>query len=293
MGMLLTLVAIGGCRPSTAPATATRPAGDLPPPSPAGQEPMKAVTAETPASRIGVLLIRLRVASIEVPVGTASNCEKMWSYLDEEPIGALRSASLGRNGVRIGLGRKQDWSDVARLLEDMTGRRLKETAILAVPGQPVPVAMKTQSPPQTIFTFHDDRTLRGGDYPAGDNLLTLSCTIDENHPTRIVVTGQPQIETTSRKIEFVQGPQGLMMMPKSQVFSFPEMAFSFTIESGNLFVVGPSTESRRLVSVGYNFLYRQKQGVEYETLLVVIPDVFYAPPKGTAPVDLPPMQAKR
>ena len=72
------------------------------------------------------LVIRIRMAVIEIPVGVVSSSEELWSYLDEEAVRQVRTPSMGFNGIRIGRGTKRIWPDVSRVLTRMTGRRIQE-----------------------------------------------------------------------------------------------------------------------------------------------------------------------
>ena len=45
--------------------------------------------------------VRLRLFSVEVPVGMSSRSDLIWSYLDEEPIQAGRTGVLAANGFRL------------------------------------------------------------------------------------------------------------------------------------------------------------------------------------------------
>ncbi|MDY6914177.1 MAG: hypothetical protein SVT52_06965 [Planctomycetota bacterium] len=254
----------------------------LPPLTEDGQ-PMQAVPADPKMLNADgdryFLVVRLRMATIEVPLGTASGTEEIWSYLDEEPVGAMRSAALTRNGLRIGVGRGDSWSDLAAVLKRMTGRKLRESHMLAAPGNPVPIVLKRRQGIQTIFTFHSDRTLSGADYPPGDNLLTVSCTLDQDDPSVITITGVPQVRSTQRKQKIVQQSTGFLMVAKPTLFRFRPLAFQIAVPSGDFIVVGPGSESYRPHSVGHHFVVREKEGMEFETVLVLMPEVFAAPLK--------------
>jgi len=224
-----------------------------------------------------VLVARLRLVTIEVPVGTASGSEEIWSYLDEEPVSAIRSASLGRNGLRVGLGREDSWPDLARIFKRMTGRSPKQNLVVAVPGDPLPIVLKERQQIQTIFTFYDDRTLSGADYPPGDNVLAVVCTLNEDDLSKLMITVMPQVRSTRHRTRFVMGQTGPRMVSTAEVFNFPHLTFRLTVPSKDFLVIGPGAHSRRPTSVGHHFLVKKKEGMEFETLLVLIPEVFAAP----------------
>lgn len=224
-----------------------------------------------------VLIVRLQLASIEVPVGTASNSEEIWSYLDEESVRQVRTPAMGFNGLRIGRGRKDSWPDLARILQRMTGRRLREFSMLAPPGRPMRIVLKSGQPSQTIFIFNADRTLQGADFPPGDNLLTVSCTLDEDDPSKILVTGVPQIQSSRRKTKFTSNAGGLTMVNRPTIYSLRALTFQLTVPNDDFLVIGPGAQSARPTSVGHNFLVKVKDGMEFETVLVIKVQVFATP----------------
>jgi hypothetical protein len=212
-----------------------------------------------------MLALGIKVTSIEVPVGTASGSEEIWSYLDEERTKAFHSATLGRNGMRVGLADRASWPDLARILSKMTGRRLSEQGFTAVPGQPFQIELRSNLPSQTIFISYADRTLSGADYPPGDNLLTLSISMDENDASRMIVTAVPQIRTTQRTTDIVN----FTMVEHAITYSFHPATFQFAMKDKDVVVIGPGAESGRPTSIGYHFLLQERQGVLYETVLVL------------------------
>lgn len=223
------------------------------------------------------LIIKVSLTSIEVPLGMASGSEEIWSYLDEERTKAVRSAALGRNGIRVGLADSGAWPDLARILQRMTGQRLDDQSFVALPGKPFQVELKTNQPPQTIFTSYADRTVSGADYPSGDNLLAVSCTIDENDPSRMILTVLPQIRTTLRTTDVVRQQSGLAFVEHPATFSFHPATFQLSMTSNDILVIGPGAESRRPTTLGYHFLLRDKQNMQFETVLVMALTVVKAP----------------
>jgi hypothetical protein len=228
------------------------------------------------------LVVRVKMITISVPVGTASRSEELWSRLNEEKVTALRSANLGRNGLRVGVVARRDWDAVARLLVEMTGRPLKTTTLISRPGDPLAVALKTQQGEQTVFLFHDDRTLTGRDYPPGDNLITLTCTLNEEDPSQIMITGLPQIRTTERRPRFVGELAHALLVYQPDFLSFHALTFQVAVASRDVLVIGPGAESARPSSVGHRFLLREVDGVAHETVLVLIPEVFGVEARGGA-----------
>ena len=280
MCVLCNAAALAGCPlPDT-----TFPA--LPPPIVGGETTVPGSKLPIHGTDRYFVVVRLRIATIEVPVGTASGSEEIWSYLDEESIAATRSGILGRNGFRVGLGRKDSWDDVAAILKKMTAKKSEISMMMARPGVAVPFVLKQTAKSQTVFTFYEDRTLRGADYPPGENLLAIVCTLNEDDPTRVLLTGVPQLRSNRRRPRVVTDLGRSVMAYEPELASLRELTFQLSIPSEDFIVIGPGAGSRRLHSAGHEFLVRSKDGIEFETVLVLIPEVFAAPikDKPTGPV---------
>lgn len=253
------------------------------PPAPA--ETWEAIAPETPRPSPSeadgdvdyAYMVRMRMVTISVPLGAASGSEHLWSYLHSESIEAARTGSLGRNGLRVGLVSRENWPDVAAVLDELTGTARKTTVMTCLPGQAVSVALKRDQPMQTVFVFEKDRTLSGQDYPPGDNLLSFFCSMNMNDPSEVTLTAMPQIRTTNRKPEIVKRGDMARIVSRATYFDFEAAAFRAALASRDVLIVGPGQASRRSSSLAHRFLLRQSDGVTYETILVVIPRIFAVP----------------
>lgn len=267
------LAAGASCRPGAEP---LRP--PMPPPTVNG-------VPATPLSELGddrpvearTLVIRHRLVTLQLPLGTASQTEEIWSYVNEEPTGARLGACLARNGMRIGLGRERDWPEIARILRRLTGQPLARGQLIARPGHPAAVALKKGQPVQTIFTFRLDGTLVGRDYPAGDNLLVLTAGVDFDAPRNVLLTGAPVVRSTRRRTRYVKGEAGYVLASKPIHHRLEELAFRLSVAPGGFVMVGPGREVARATSPGNRFLVHRQEGERFETVLVIAPEVFLAP----------------
>jgi hypothetical protein len=261
--------------------------GCLPGCQPQGQD--GAITSKSPGTKPNSTdagapprfpeIIRMNIIYIEVPVGQASSSEEIWSYLDEEPIGADRLISLGRNGIRVGLGRSKSMPDIIRVLKRMTGTALGRRLAVGRSGAPHNIVLKRSQGIQTIFNFHADRSLSGSDIPPGDNVLTLVCTVDQDDADRIIMTGLPQIRSTKTKMQYRSGPSGVSIVNKPVMFGFKDLLFQTPMKPGEFLVIGPGAASLRPHSVGRHFFIEKKQGIDFEIVLVVTPKAEMLPDK--------------
>jgi hypothetical protein len=220
-----------------------------------------------------VLLIQLGVGVIEAPVGTISGSEELWSYLDEEPVRSLGAASLGRNGLRIGVGQEGTWPELARILKEMTGQAMSKKVSLFEPGAVVEVRLKEDQPAQTVFISYSDRTLSGLDLPAGHQVLAMTFTIDSDHRDRLLVTAVPQVRSVERRPRLIKEVDRYVIAEKPDIVTFLPLTFQISLKANSFIVVGPNAAARRPSSLGHSFFLHTKDGIEMEQVFVLTPEV--------------------
>lgn len=237
-----------------------------------------------PDPRTHVLILRLQVVSIEAPIGTVSGSEEIWSYVDEEPLGPARAAALGRNGLRVGLGRRDTWPDLARILKGLTAKGYTDRLMHCLPGKSVEVPLKDHDSETTIFVSRADRTLSGCDYPAGQYLMSLLGTINEDEPWNVLVTATPQIRDAQTRQRLFTRDGRVVSELRQDVYDFDSLRFQLSVRANDFLIVGPNAQSASSSSPGHHFLVREKDGAKFETVLVIIPQVLATPkPDATAP----------
>jgi hypothetical protein len=238
---------------------------------PAGAEAQPGATTRV------ALAVRLSLSAVELPVGTISRSERIWSYLDEESIDLVHTGATARNGIRIGKGQAGTWGDLVRLIEQMTGRAVTASSMLSPPGRTVPVAAGSSARPQTMFVFRPDGTLHGSDFPPGDDIISIYCSLDEGDPSVVHVIGTPQVRTGKQGVRFVPSGGGVAMVGRPDYYPITDLTFSTTVPSGDFLVIAPGEWSSRQTSVGHHFLVRRRDGVEFELLLIIRVEALAAP----------------
>lgn len=244
------------------------------PPAPQGQF-MPILPAENaPKTRQYVFFIQMRMATLDVPVGALSGSEELWSYLDEQRTAPGQAASLARNGIRVGLGKKGSIEDVSAVIKRLTGAKMSEFTVTTSLNHPYPIVLQAAQPLQTIFITHADRTVSGADYPAGDNLLGLSFSFNEDDPSSILMTALPQIRSGTRKLTYVTNGTGGEWEYAPTMYSFNGLQFQARIRRGDFIVIGPGAQSRLSESPGSRFLVRTREGMQYESVLILFPELW-------------------
>jgi hypothetical protein len=280
--LLICAVSLAGCDSvslttgSSGEAQSDRTAGD---PPGAGQGPQTILPRmpEDPESLPQIRAVRLRLYTLEVPVGTISATEEVWSYLDEQALGARKNLTLGLNGLRVGLGRGEDWPDVAQAISRLTGRKLAESQSRLLPGRTAHLRLKKDAAPRTIFLFREDRTLTGKDVPFGDYVMTFTCGVNPHKTDEVLLTGLPQLRTVI-DVPKPYRQDGVIGWERGPRFdSFAPTLFQLSVPEGGFILMGPGSQSRRASSLGRHLMVKHRQGMPFETILVVVPELFSAP----------------
>ena len=272
MGCWLAIATIAGCGDPVEPPTIIE--SD---PTRAAVVAVKPVTEPVrPVEPIGAKRTRyttyLRVGIVEVPTGIASGSEELWSYLDEEPV-SKKAKLLGLNGLRVGVARAEVWGDLKRVLTEMTGKEYRSKSLSIPRGQNPAVTLKSNQPVQTIFTYHPDGSLSGRDYPPGNDMLRISPTIDTEKLDRVLFTIIPQILTTKEKLKVEYDGDRPRISPKPVLISLDHLQFQLWVKQGDFLVIGPGIQARRNSSIGKFFLTQRRNGVLFETVLILQPSI--------------------
>ncbi len=221
--------------------------------------------------------LRLDVSSVQAPIGTISDSEELWSYLDEESVRPLGNAGLGRNGIRVGLGKAASWPDMVEILQNLTGRPFSQKIKVAALGKALPLTLKSNQPLKTIFLSYDDNSLSGSDYPPGNYVLAISFSINPDDRSQVMITAVPQVHSTQRSLKYKKGAAEYTLVKGPTIFSFFPLAFQLRMQRKDFLLIGPNSEARRENSPGNNLFISIRDGIEYETIYILIPELIYQP----------------
>jgi hypothetical protein len=274
---MVALAALTGCAntpPSQVAAPATAPANT---PLMNGH-PMRLVGEDpvTPEGRL-LLTVRLTVYRVELPLGAASRSERLWRYFDEEVTDAATITVLQRNGFRLGRAQAAEWPAVSRVLEEMAGGAPGSSQLLAMPGRQQQVMLKEHQSVQQLFLFDRFGLLSGQDYPAGDNVLLVTCNINGQNPSEVVIQAAPAVVSEKKTIRWEQTDQGYQRAERREELPVAPLEFTIRAPRGSYVVIGPNADVMRSTSPGHSFLVSERGGLRFETLLILVPEVFTAP----------------
>ena len=219
--------------------------------------------------------VRMALYMIEVPIGKASDTEQLWSYVNEEAVGLQTQVALSLNGLRVGLGRGQDWPEIQRILQRLTGRQLQQAAAQVLPGESSAITLKRSETARTLFLYRPDRTLSGDTVAAGEYLLNVTAGIDPNNLAQVLITGLPQLRTEGQRL-VVHNATEVRWEFGPFYDSFMMALFQLSVPQESFLVIGPGSQAARQTSLGHALLINSRNGMPFETVLVLVPELFSA-----------------
>ena len=273
--MLAVAAGLAGCREPSAATVAAAPPPDVPYVNGNPMQPVSQVPRDP--GRPYVMTVRLTIHRVELPLGTASRSERLWRYFDEEVVDPAVIAVLQRNGFRLGRARTDDWPAVSRVLEELAGAAPGISQALALPGRQQPLVLKEHLGFQRLFVLDRRGLLTGQDYPPGDNVLMMTCHINDQDPTEVIFQAVPVVVSRKKIQRWEHTEQGYRRQEQRVEVPIELLEFSVRAPKGTYLVIGPGADVLRDTSAGRSFLVSERGGLRYETLLVVVPEVFAAP----------------
>jgi hypothetical protein len=262
------------------PAPTSRPAEALlggPVPAVNDQQMQPVTGAEPRPPGRYLLAVRMSFFRVEVPYGLASNSERLWGYLDEEIADGGAMSALHRNGFRVGRAKTADWEPVGKLLREMAGRAMDRTECLTTPGRAEAVPLQEHRDRQRMFIFTNQGRLVGRDYPPGDNVLMLTCHLNDEDPSELILQVAPLVRSDKKVTRWEKTETGYQVVETVEESPIEPLEFTVKMARGTFIVIGPGAGVARETSPGCCFLIGEKAGLRYETLMVIVPEVFASP----------------
>ena len=87
----------------------------------------------------------------------------------------------------------------------------------------------------------------------------------------------PQMRSSAIETTIVNRPEGAGFEASQEIYSFPSLQFQATVPEKDFLIIGPTASAGLPGSVGEKFLMVERDGIRYETVFVLIPEVLTAP----------------
>jgi hypothetical protein len=218
-----------------------------------------------------VELAQLVVYFVELPIGTSEEAGDIWSQLQRPAMDVDDTYMLSDNGLEIGVGRRENWDRFQETLLNHSAVQYSPQTLIGRPGLPLRPRVAEHASPQTLFLVHQDQTLSGWDFPAGEYLLSILFK-PAGPDGQMVITGVPVIRSRVRRAVVVESGENVATHDRPLEYSLNPLAFQMRIPADSFLVIGPSARAQRTSSLGRCFLRRERGGVPVETMLLLVPE---------------------
>ncbi len=251
-------------------AVASRPA-DVPTPLETTQPPP--TSDDAPRRPVILQSIDFRILRIRAPIGTFSQSGKIWNPIDEEVVSIPMQRLLQRNGIRVGVGKAEDWPQIKAIL-DAERVEVVDRHKAVFNGLPLIIDLEQSPRDQTMFLYRADGTMPGASFPRSTNVLRLEYGLSSAEVNTVIVDVMPEIRMqrvdTSPAFD-LNWPQPPPIDPPSRPFR--ELSVRLTIRPEHFLAIGPSAAAQRGYLAGSLLLCDEVDGQRFEALYVITPRV--------------------
>lgn len=290
-GVLASVLSLGGCtpgpgsawfvgpRPTSAPATVTRPVIASVFPAAAGD------LAGSSGPRPILLQVRFDVLRACVPVGEVSRSGKIWNHVDEDVVPADWAAHLRRNGIRVGRGTSSSWAPIRAILEAARGTRCQPESLITRGSGPLILQISARPRDQTLFLYRPDGGLVGATFAASTNVIRIEYGVPPTELDSVALSITPEVRQQDIDAGWRVTPHGVIRNPTEAARALRELAFDAIVPPDHFILIGPSPQVDRQLLAGRALLVDTIDGQEFESLFFITPRVFRAgtPPAATQP----------
>lgn len=273
---LLALVAWGGCETPFAgwPAPGREPPvipdADTPFTEPRSVTPAPSVH---PASPVGTP-VDLSILHVKVPRASAGAMENVWNHLREDALPADVTLRMHRNGIRIGVGRTQDWEAVKAVIDGIADAQVNQAQPVRLPERiPLDLELDLEPGDQTIFFIGADGVLTGDTWPRSRNVFRVVHTVDPRHPERVYLGLLPQVRRELSGLRWVRTAAGLTQVPRYEGRSFGWVSCTLALEAREFALIAPSENADIPGLVGRAFLVESSEDQDLISYIFIQPTV--------------------
>ncbi len=254
-----------------------------PPPGPGAGAPIGA-TGGAGASRnarrggpadpdVVVVHLQFEVMRAVMPVTTTRHSTKIWNHVDELQLDPRRCALLARNGLRIGVADEDAWPAIDAILKAHEARsQSKQHAVQH--DSPLTLDVGEVRDGETIFSYDADGHLKGHTFGPGRKYIHIACAVSPENPQQIALKVLPEVHVESLEKHWDQVGGGIQERTRYQGRVFSELTAALTATSGQILVIGPSTEAELPCLVGSRFLEDDTGGLRSETIIFARPRLY-------------------
>jgi hypothetical protein len=213
------------------------------------------------------IVFRLEVYLVNVPVGTVSRNDAFWKRLDENCVDVPTYDLLGKNGLRCGRARAEEWPSLKQMIEDHPGSVSRlETVGAEMKNIELPMREGVQG--QAVCYIGTDGKFGGQRYDRCDNVLNISFCRTPRKVGDIRLAIAPVVRLTKKRLEFtpLNNEQEIEFKTSESIYQ----NLTVDIPQDNFLIVGPNPDAARDATLlGNRFFMKEGPAEQTEQVLVI------------------------
>lgn len=212
----------------------------------------------------------VQVWRFRVPAGRISTTEQLWDHLDESIVAPRQSVLLGRNGIRVGVGRVASWPAVRAILVLHEPEVSASTPVVAG-DEPWSLELADIADDTPLFYFDSEDRLTGARHAAGKLCLRMEHLLDLDNLAMLTLRAVPEIRRDDLPA------RTRLRLAAERAGNPPELflalTFTMAVPSEHFVIIGPGPASRMPHLVGSRLFKSAKNGEDFENVYCIVPKI--------------------
>ena len=246
-----------------------------------------------PHSAKDVLLVSCQFHSLELPGHVAVTDFPFWPAAqvqtnDAAPLPPEIVARWRANGLIVATAPVDHWPSLRQGIVDAAGLMWRQAMAgfrSAADLAEFPAYPNEKSTP--VFVFDAYGTPRGFTAPPGDCLFRMTCVprtrLSSETDMRVKIV--PLIAGSRQEHRFVKDQHRLRRVQQSPEIVFQELSLDAVIPNGYFICIAALPQSNGPESLGERFLLRQRDGKNYQQIVILVPEMRRVKPSNAAAIE--------
>ncbi len=231
------------------------------------------------------IMVHMDVYDIQVPSGAISGSGAFAALVDQQAIPAVAHDTLARNGIRAGMGNRNQWDEFRKIL-DNSPATTTPTKVMGTTGR-AELMIRREITDQTLFFTDAQGELVGRSYDISENFWALKFSPAPRRPGWTDLGLCPVVRASRRRMEYTRS-NGETQITYTQPEALYDVSLSTHLPVDKFLVIWPAADVRRqAMLLGNAFLLSGDYPKPMEHVLIFTPQVFQFDKKATQKLRTP------
>ena len=225
------------------------------------------------------IMVHMDVYDIQVPSGAISGLREFAALVDQQAIPAVAHDTLGRNGIRAGMGSRNQWDQFRKILDNFPATTTP-TKVMGTTGR-AELMIRREITEQTLFFTDAQGEVVGRTYDLSENFWALKFSPLPRRPGWTNLGICPVVRASRRRMEYTRS-NGEVQATYTQPEAIYDVSLSTDVPLDKFLVIWPAEGARRQsMLLGNAFLLSSDYPRPMEHVLILTPQVFQFDEKAT------------